>query len=317
MRVLVTGAFGFVGHAVTRRLALAGHNVVALTSRAGDTAVPMTAAAEVRYGDVRDAEAMRRAVAGMDAVCHLAALTHVRESLGRPDEYQSVNVGGTRTLIDALLSEGQHRSSEVRLLFASTGAVYGVPGSQPISEDTPLSPTNAYGEGKAAAEAEVLAIPSEAAFGAIILRAFNVAGAVDGRGDSDLTRIIPKALAVANGEAPVLQINGDGSAVRDFVHVDDLACAFVLALDHAEPGRRAVFNVGGVGASVAEIVKSSEEVTGRSLDVEHLPPKPEPQLLVADTARIRNTLGWKPARSTLSTIIGDAWFAIQSAARRS
>jgi UDP-glucose 4-epimerase len=298
-------------------LALAGHHVVALTSRDPSAPLPRTFAAEIRRGDVRDAEAMRRAVSDIEAVCHLAALTRVRESIERPDEYRAVNIGGTRTMVDAVLAASQPGRVPARFLLASTGAVYGVPETQPIGEDTPLNPTSAYGEGKAAAEAEVLAAPPEAAFGAVAIRAFNVAGAVDGRGDADLTRIIPKALAVANGDAPLLQINGDGTAVRDFVHVDDLARAFVLALDYADPGRRAIFNISGIGASVAEIVKSSEEVTGRTLAVEHLPPKPEPHLLLGDSTRIRQALGWRPERSTLCEIIGDAWSALQPPGRRS
>ena len=142
-----------------------------------------------------------------------------------------------------------------------------------------------------------------------MLRAFNVAGAVDGRRDDDLTRIIPKAVAVARGTAPLLQINGDGAAQRDFVHVDDLARAFLLALDHAVPDRRAVFNIGGSPASVAEIVAAVEQVAGRKIPVEHLPPKPEPQLLLGDSTAARTRLAWRPDRSDLPAIVADAWSA--------
>lgn len=312
MRVLVTGALGFIGNAVTRRLVVAGHDVVALTSRRPGSlpaATTSSAAAEIVHADVRDADAMRRAVTGTDAVCHLAALTHVRESTEQPDDYWQVNHGGTRNLVAAARAESARTDKPIRFAFASAGAVYGVPEAQPIAEDTPLNPTSVYGETKAAAEREVLDAPLDGRYGAVVLRVFNVTGAVGGRGDGDLSRIVPKALAVARGDAPVLQIAGDGTAVRDFVHVDDLARAFALALDHAEPDRRAVFNVGATGAGVAEIIARTREITGRPLPAEHLPPRPEPRVLLADTTRIRAALGWAPDRSTLAEMIADAWAA--------
>lgn len=308
MRVLVTGAFGFIGTAVARRFTAAGHDVVALTSRQPGSA-PDATACETIHADIRDGDAMRRAVTGTDAVCHLAALTRVRESAERRNEYWAVNHGGTCTLVAAALAESARSGTPMRFLFASAGAVYGAPEIQPIAEDAALNPTTVYGETKAAAEREVLGPPLDGRYGAVVLRVFNVSGAADGRGDDDLSRIVPKTLAVARGDAPLLQVNGDGSAVRDFVHVDDLARAFALALDHAEPDRRAVFNVGATGASVAEIIAGAREITGRTLAVEHLPPKPEVQTVLADTTRIRTGLGWAPERSTLAEMLADAWAA--------
>ena len=304
MRVLVTGAFGFVGTALVAGLAEAGHEVRALTSRA-DT--PSTEA-EVVHGDVRDLEAMRRAVRDVDGVCHLAALTRVREARDRADDYWAVNQGGTATVVKAAAQEAARTGHPMRFVLASTGAVYGRPEVQPIPEDLPLQGTNDYGETKRAAEREVLEVPADGTFGAVVLRLFNVAGAARGRiGDPDT--IISKTLAVARGDLPVLEINGDGTAVRDFVHVYDVACAFELALRHAEPGRRAVFNVGATGARMLDVVRTVQDVTGREVPVEHRPSLGEAPRLIADTSRIRAELGWLPQRSDLRTIIADAWAA--------
>jgi UDP-glucose 4-epimerase len=318
VRVLVTGAFGFVGTALVARLAAAGHEVRALTSRAAANEAPTNEAdtppdapagkSEVVHGDVRDLEAMRRAVRGVDGVCHLAALTRVREARERASEYWAVNRGGTATVVRAAAEEGARTGRAMRFVLASTGAVYGRPELQPIPEDLPFQDTNDYGETKRAAEREVLEAPTDGTFGAVVLRLFNVAGAVRGRiGDPDT--IISKTLAVARGDLPVLQINGDGAAVRDFVHVDDVARAFELALRHADPGRRAVFNVGATGARVLDVVRTVQDVTGRMVPVEHLPSLGEAPRLLADTSRIRTELGWLPQRSDLRTIIADAWAA--------
>lgn len=310
MRVLVTGAFGFLGTAVVRRLAMAGHTVTALTSRAENQLSPTEITSVVR-GDIRDAAAMTRAVAGVDAACHLAALTRVRESFERPDEYFDVNVGGTSALVAAMSAEAQRTGRPLRIVHASTAAVYGTPAHQPIDEDAPPAPTSPYGESKLAADQLILdAARSE--WSAVIFRVFNIAGAVAGRTDDDQSRIIPKALAVARGTASQLQINGDGSAVRDFVHVDDLARAFAIAIDHPLSGTASVFNVGATGASVAEIVEIVQQVTGKQLTVEHLPPKPEPPRLLADTSRVRAELGWKPERSSLLEIVTDAWRVVSA-----
>jgi UDP-glucose 4-epimerase len=311
MRVLVTGAFGFVGTAVVSRLTEAGYHVVALTHRESGAALPKSMAAEVIHGDVLQSDDMVKAVEGVEAVCHLAALTRVRESFDKPELYRAVNVEGTRTLLDAALNETRRRGVPLRFVQASTAAVYGAPERQPIAEDAPPAPTSPYGESKLAADAYLLDRKDES-LGVVVLRAFNVAGAVDGRADDDLTRIIPKAVAVARGDADLLQVNGDGTVVRDFVHVDDLASAFVAALRAATPGRREVLNVGATGATVAQIIASVEEISGQRLRVEHLPPKPEPPTLLADTSRIRHVLGWSPERSDLSEIVRDAWLAANS-----
>ena len=307
MRVLVTGAFGFVGTAVVRRLVDAGHTVVALTQRPEGARLPPTAAAEVVHADVRSFESMAPLVTQVDGVCHLAALTRVRESFARPREYFSVNAAGTGALVSALqyaAAQGQ----TTRLVLASTAAVYGRPAVSLISESVVPVPMSPYGASKLAAERMALGAVGDG-LGVTVLRAFNVAGAVEGRTDQDLTRIIPKAIAVAGGLAPILEVNGDGSAVRDYVHVDDLARAFVAALEHCAPGGGAVYNVGATGASVAEIIEAVARVSGAAPAVKHLPPRPEAARVLADTARIRAELGWSPGRSSLDEIVADAWTA--------
>lgn len=309
MRVLVTGAFGFVGTAVTARLTAAGHEVVAVTSRPESAPFPRTPAVQVVHADIRDIAAMRAAVEGVDAVCHLAALTQVRESFDQPDEYHDVNTNGTYTLATCLRDEAERRGWPLRFIQSSSAAVYGTPTHQPVDEQAPLAPTSPYGVSKAKADAAVQECAAGGQFGAVILRAFNVAGAVDGRTDEDQTRIIPKALTVAEGSATHLDVNGDGRAVRDFVHVLDLARAYELALPYCAPGRTSVFNVGATSASVADIIAVVERLTGRALPVVHRDPKPEPVRITADTSRIRVELGWRPRHSSLDEIVGDAWAA--------
>ena len=153
--------------------------------------------------------------------------------------------------------------------------------------------------------------------GIVIKVGFNVAGAADGRTDTEQSRIIPKTLAVAAGRAPVLEINGDGGAVRDFVHVEDVADAFLLALRACRLGACPVYNVGAAAASMLDVIAVTEQVTGRAVPVVHNPPRPEPRVMVADTARIGNDLSWIPQRSSLDEIIADAWNAINIRAGRS
>ena len=170
-------------------------------------------------------------------MCHLAALTSVRQSFDEPVQYFRVNVTGTLNVLDAMNAEARRTGRMLRLVFASTCAVYGVPETQPITEAQEPMPGNPYGASKLAAEA---AIGYQAALGgisAVTLRTFNVAGAVDGHGDPDTSRIIPKTLLVAAGQADCLTVNGDGSAIREYTHAGDLARAYAMALDSAESRR--------------------------------------------------------------------------------
>jgi UDP-glucose 4-epimerase len=310
LRVLVTGAYGFVGNAVVRQLAEAGHDVIAMTHRPVGSPLPSAPVRSTVHADLLQPEELCAAVRDVDAVVHLAALTRVRESFERPDDYEAVNRGGTEALLDACAAEHARTRRAFRFIQASTAAVYGVPERQPVDEQTSPRPNSPYGTSKLAADEAVIRQATTAVLGAVVIRAFNICGAVAGVGDSNLSRIIPKTIAVAAGQASHVDINGDGSAVRDFVHLDDLARAYVLALDACEPGAHAVYNVGATRASVSDIVAATERVTGRSVPVIHHPPKQEPPALLADTSLIRRDLNWKPERSSLDEIIADAWEAV-------
>ncbi|GAA2038782.1 UDP-glucose 4-epimerase GalE [Catenulispora yoronensis] len=303
MAILVTGATGFVGYAAVHRLLGAGHDVIA-TSRSAEAQWP-GGAVKLVHGDLRDREFARQLVRDADAVVHLAALTRVRESFDQPEDYAAVNVTGTENLL-AAIEEGGRSCPFVNL---STAVVYGTPERQPISEDFATAPSNPYGVTKLAGEQAVRRAAEAGVVAGVSLRGFNICGAVENRADSDLSRIVPKAVAVAAGRFPELAVNGDGRAIRDFVHVADVAEAVVLALGHAAPGRFDVYNVGATPATVAGIVAVVEQVAGVRLPVRHNPPAPEAPELRADTSRIRRELGWRPRFSSLERIVGDAWAA--------
>jgi UDP-glucose 4-epimerase len=310
VRVLVTGATGLLGHAVTSTLATRGHTVITLSRN--DTDVPDAADHHIT-ADVRSSADMRSAVAEVDAVCHLAALVQVRDSINRPLEYWKTNVVGTLNVLDALTLAAKQDAPK-RLILSSTGAVYGAPDRQPISEDEPSAPSNPYAATKLAADmAASHAAAASGAIGATSLRAFNIAGASTGRTDLDMTRLIPKILAVQAGEADELVINGEGSAVRDFVHVEDMADAFARALDACTPGKWHAYNIGsGRRTTVREVIETATAVTGRPVPVRHAPPAAEPPVLVADASRAMAELSWHPEKSDLKTILTDAWHVMSN-----
>nr|BFF01282.1 hypothetical protein GCM10020241_29570 [Streptoalloteichus tenebrarius] len=228
----------------------------------------------------------------------------MREALDQPARYYEVNVGGTVTLLKVL-----DRRPDARLVLASTATVYGAPRRQPVAEDAPTDPRNPYAASKLAAEQAVGWQAATGRLAAATLRIFNVAGACADRGDTDETRIITRACAVAAGRVPHLDVYGDGSAVRDLVHVADVAQAVGCALDACEPGTHQVFNVGATPASVREIVEAVNRTSGRAVHVVHHEPHPaevpEPR---ADTTRLR-ALGWTPLRSDLADLVLDQWRA--------
>jgi UDP-glucose 4-epimerase len=310
MRVLVTGGLGFTGKVVVDALVAHGHEVTTLSSRAS-ASLPAPTQGHVVHQDLRDRAGTARVVAALrpDAVCHLAARTRVRDSLADPVGYFDVNVAGTVNLLAAVEAAptGPHRRPP-RLVFASTAAVYGAQEGA-LREDAATTPAHPYGASKLAAEQLIGHQAATGRLAAVTLRCFNISGAVD-EPDLDTTRIIPKALAVAAGEADRVQVNGNGSAVREYTHVVDVAHAYLLALDAAEPGAHLILNVGsGRGSSVAEVLQAAERITRRSIPVEHVPPRPEPRVLIADGARIRRHLHWEPRCSDLDTLITDSWKA--------
>ncbi|MFE9579417.1 NAD-dependent epimerase/dehydratase family protein [Nocardia sp. NPDC006044] len=299
MRVLVTGANGYLGGVVAEALRAGGHDVVGLVRHAR-ARVPH--GVPVRVADLLDIGALRAALDGVDAVCHLAGCTRVRESFGDPLRFFEVNVGGTVSLLRAMAE------AEVgRLVFASTASIYGTPERQPMSEKLPDRPPHPYAASKQAAEAVIAAQAATGRLAAVVLRLFNIAGGAD----PDPTRIVPRILAVAAGDSPCLAINGDGSAVRDYVHIRDAAAAFVAALTHLPgPGNCARYNIGsGIGTSVNELVAEAARMTGRAIAVEHLPAVPEPPCLVSDSGSARRVLGWEARSSDIATILRSGWAA--------
>jgi UDP-glucose 4-epimerase len=315
VRVLVTGGLGYLGHAVVLELQSADHEVTVMTRGRADAKPP--AGAELATGDIRDRDRVADIVraGNFEGVCHLAAVTQGRESFADPLTYFDVNTGGTLNLLLAL-DTVKHERPPARLVFASSHVVYGADYEGALTEDLPPRPNSPYGESKVAAEAIVNAYAATGAISAVILRVFNLAGAVNGVGDTDTARIIPNIFRAITGQLDHVTLNGTGSATRDFVHVRDAADAFGRAI--VASGALQRYNIAsGHGVSVAEIIQAAEAVTGQSVPVKHSPPKPEAQQLVADVTKAKADLGWSPRQSTVREIISDAWDVWTSARRES
>jgi len=313
MRLLVTGGAGYIGSIVAQQLLARGDDVTVLDSlyRGHRSAVPEGAAfVEV---DLLDAAATDGVLAGgsFDGVVHFAALSLVAESVEHPERYWRGNVVGALNLLDAM------RAHDVRrLVFSSTAATYGEPAVDLITEEEPNAPVNAYGNSKLTID-RMLADEARAhGLAAVSLRYFNVAGASGPLGEDHTpeTHLIPLVLQAAAGKRPSVAIFGtdyptpDGSAVRDYVHVEDLATAHILALEKAVPGRHDIFNLGSArGYSVREVIEAARAVTGREIvAVEEDRRAGDPPQLVASNTRARSGLGWAPERS-LEDMVRDAW----------
>jgi UDP-glucose 4-epimerase len=261
---------------------------------------------------------------GAEAVLHFAAKSLVGESVADPAKYWSTNLGGTLTLLEAM------REIRVRtIVFSSTAAVYGEPARTPILETDPTRPTNPYGASKLAVDTSLTEFARLYGFGAVSLRYFNVAGAFagpDGRWLGERhnpeTHLIPNVLAAAVSDRPV-QVFGDdyptadGTCVRDYIHVTDLADAHLRALEACRPGQHRVYNLGnGAGFSVREVIEVCREVTGRDIPSEVVARRPgDPAVLVASSERIQADLGWRAARD-LRDMAADAWRFAQTRAQR-
>jgi UDP-glucose 4-epimerase len=317
VKLLVTGGAGYVGSVTSRLLLDAGHEVVVLDNLSTGFREAVQPDATFVRADIRDAATVLTPGSGFDAVLHFAGLIAAGESMTKPEIYWHDNVVGSLALLDAV------RAARVpRLVFSSTAAVYGNPDELPITESATKAPTNTYGATKLAFD---FALTSEAfahKLAAVSLRYFNVAGAYirpDGtaigeRHDPE-THLIPIALQVAAGQRATLQLFGDdyptadGTNVRDYIHVEDLARAHLLALDAAAGGEHRIYNLGnGNGFSNRQVVDAAREVTGAALPVEIAPRREgDPASLVASSAKARAELGWVPAKNTLADMIGDAW----------
>ena len=313
MRLLVTGGAGYIGSIVAQQLCAQGHEVTVLDSlyRGHRAAVP--AGAEFVQADLLDPDAVGRVFGreSFEGVLHFAALTLVGESVEHPERYYRGNVVGALNLLDAMRDTGVKR-----IVFSSTAATYGEPDTVPISEDVPQRPVNAYGGSKLAVDRMLTDEARAHGIAAVSLRYFNVAGASGALGEDHEpeTHLVPLVLQAAAGVRDHVSILGtdyetrDGTALRDYVHVDDLATAHVLALEKAEPGRHDIFNLGsGTGHTVREVIDAARKVTGREFEVREAPRRPgDPAALVASGERAREALGWTPERS-LEQMIEDAW----------
>jgi UDP-glucose 4-epimerase len=318
MKLLVTGGAGYIGSIVSRRLLGAGHEVVVLDSLERGHRAAVAPEARFVHADLRDAHAVSEAVAeGFDGVLHFAALALVGESVSHPELYYHNNVVGTMNLLDAM------RDSEVaRLVFSSTCAVYGQPDEVPISEAAPPRPANAYGASKLAVDLMISDYCRAHGLGAVSLRYFNVAGASGDAGEDHYpeTHLIPNILRAAQGRSSHVEVFGtdyptpDGTAIRDYIHIEDLSDAHRLALDATTPGTQQIFNLGsGNGFSVREVIDAARSVTGREIEVREAPRRPgDPPRLVAASERIRAELGWEARKPKLEQMIADAWAFAQA-----
>lgn len=317
MKLLVTGGAGYVGATVARMARDAGHQVVIVDdlSRNDDRQIPSGVAfARLRIHDIAD---VLTPEAGFDAVLHFAGLIAAGESMTRPEWHWDNNTRASLALLDAM------RAADVgKLVFSSTAAVYGEPTELPLTETSPTNPVNTYGDTKLAVDRAIASYTRTGALGATSLRYFNVAGAhacgdgtmIGERHDPE-THLIPLALDAALGHRDKLSLFGDdypttdGTCVRDYIHITDLARAHLLALDTIAPGEHKIYNLGnGIGFSNLQVVQAVHEVTGAQFDVEIAPRRPgDPAILYASSDLAQRELGWKPEKPDIADIVADAW----------
>ena len=312
MKLLVTGGAGYIGSVVANQLLERGHEVAVLDdlSRGHRAAVPD--GARLLEVGLADADGTREALAeGFDGILHFAALALVAESVEFPERYHRGNFVGTLNLLDAMREHGIKR-----LVFSSTCATYGEPEEVPMPETLPTNPVNSYGNSKLASDRMIADECRAHGLGAISLRYFNVAGASGQFGEDHYpeTHLIPLVLQAAAGTREHVSVFGtdyptdDGTAVRDYIHVEDLGRAHLLAMDAIRPGEHTIYNLGnGLGYSVRQVVEAARKVTGREIPARDEPRRPgDPPELVAEATLARECLGWHPKYSDLDTIVRTA-----------
>jgi UDP-glucose 4-epimerase len=318
VRILVTGGAGYVGSVSVERLIEAGHRVVVLDDLSTGHAAAVHPDARLAHGSFGDEEAVAATLHAerIEAVLHCGARSLVGESMSEPARYYRDNVVGGVALLEAM-----RRAGVGRLVFSSSAAVYGVPDATPIAEDAPLRPINPYGETKRTFESAMAWYATAYGLRAVSLRYFNVAGATDRNGEvhEPETHLVPKILLAAEGGPPLTLFGTDyptpdGTPIRDYIDVSDLADAHLAALESTAAGdsrtdTALVCNLGsGDGFSVREVLAAAERVVDRSIPSSFGARRPgDPPVLVASAARARNLLGWQPRRSTLEAMIGSAW----------
>ena len=313
MKILVTGGAGYIGGTVARRLLAEGHEVTVLDNLSHSRRPMVPVGVDFVEADVADRGPLEAVLkSGIDGVLHFAAFIEAGESMAKPEVYFRNNSAATLSLLEAMLHTGVRR-----LVFSSTAAVYGEPESTPIREDAPLRPTNAYGESKLVVEKMLAWMYRVHGFPYASLRYFNVAGATGNWGEAHEpeTHLIPLVLDVALGRRDKIRIYGDdypttdGTCIRDYIHVEDLAEAHLLALKALGQGGQYIYNLGnGAGFSVLEVIESVRRVTGHPIPAEIVPRRPgDPAVLIASSEKIGRELGWKPRHTQLDSIVASAW----------
>lgn len=312
MNVLVTGGAGYVGSVCAHVLTEQGHQVTVLDNLTTGNRSAVPEAATFIEGSVADVIDSVLSEGDFDSVIHFAARSLVGESVEKPDEYWHDNFVTTLTLLDAMRAHGVKN-----LVFSSTAATYGEPEQVPITEDMPTSPTNAYGATKLAIDYAITSYAKAFGLAATSLRYFNVAGAYGNVGENREieTHLIPLVLQVALGHRDKIMIFGDdwpthdGTPVRDYIHIRDLADAHLLAMASNKPGSHRIYNLGsGDGYSVRQVIDVCREVTGHPIPAEVAPRRAgDPATLIASSEKAKSELGWNPTRTDLKTIVTDAW----------
>ncbi len=315
MRILVTGGAGYIGSITTRVLLDSGHECVVLDTLERGHAEAVDPRATLVVGSVGDADQLDQVLPGCDAVMHLAGYIEVAESVADPQKYFRANA-----IEPAVMLAAMQRHGVAAIVFSSTAAVYGEPESVPITEDARTMPVNPYGASKLAFEQLLDGCRSDHGIRSIRFRYFNVAGAWPdgslGEAHDPETHIIPRVLkALRDGQERFEVFGGDyptpdGTCVRDYIHVMDLANAHRIGLERLGAGDEGgVFNLGnGQGYSNLEVVRTCAEVSGRNVEIEVGPRRPgDPAVLVASSERAREVLGWMPEKGALAQIVADAW----------
>jgi UDP-glucose-4-epimerase GalE len=315
MRILVTGGAGYIGSHAVRLFGARGHDVWVYDnlSCGHRSAVPRD---RLIVGDLNEVHRLDQLLVehGIEAVVHFAAFTYVGESVRDPGKYYQNNLVNTLGLMECL-----RRHSIWRFVFSSTAATYGIPERVPITEDEPQQPINPYGSSKLAVERALADYAAAYGWGFAALRYFNASGASPdgtiGEHHDPETHLIPLVIQAAVGQRPHIEVFGtdyptpDGTCIRDYIHVDDLAEAHLLALERLQHGSALRFNLGiGRGYSVREVIRTVEEVTGKSVPVKEGPRRAgDPPALVASSDRIQRELGWRPKYTDLRAIVETAW----------
>jgi UDP-glucose 4-epimerase len=311
MKIFLTGGAGYIGSVTTEQLLNQGHQVVVFDNLERGHRDAIDPRAKFVKGDLRDRAAVAKAVkaAKPDAVMHFAAYALVGESMQDPYMYFRNNTTGVLFLLEAMNAAGVKK-----IIFSSTCATYGQPDKMPMTEDLPQRPQNPYGESKLMCEKMMLWCQQRTGLEPVFLRYFNAAGATEKYGEDHdpESHIIPNVLFVAQGRRKLVQIFGDdyptpdGTCIRDYIHIVDLAQAHILAL---KPGLTGAFNLGnGGGYSVKQVVETAEKITGKKIKVEYTPRRPgDPAKLIASAKKARKILGWKPKYPDLETIMQHAW----------